>query len=469
MKKPDRLIGYLEYEETYFPFEFDQETFTLLLFPPSIEEWNRTSSPRNMMQDFSCDYKKHEWLKKYRISGYTSEKNKIIFEVTDNRVNWRGFYKFPVNWYFYYSDELNPDEIDGFKVKGDEVDYFFAPGQLLKPDIELSDNGKAIKQMSIAAKGNVVKPCGRYQISTDVEATMEVSAFSTMHTNSWTNVLEVTSAFTTIFSCPVNLDILLDSFKNVRCFFMYATYRANITIHTAEAFRVDDKGLRDYKGLLVYKQIYQAEELKDAKDRVIKYGRLGEKVGELFTCIQKDMFEYEHLCRSLKDTHIYVTNRTILILTAFEREYRNIYGKDSGRSPEYIQVKKDIMDIIKKYLEESHGKQREYAGEFLRAVKKRDNSFSTNVYNALVDCQEIMKYFLEQHYYGTYEETAKSIGARIGGVRNGIAHSRLDLRLDATHLADIKIVEELIYAMRLRKIGIQSTEIQKAIKELFGE
>lgn len=78
MKKPDRLIGYLEYEKTYFPFEFDQETFTLLLFPPSIEEWNRTSSPRNMMLDFSCDYKKHEWLKKTKYQG-THRKRTELF------------------------------------------------------------------------------------------------------------------------------------------------------------------------------------------------------------------------------------------------------------------------------------------------------------------------------------------------------------------------------------------------------
>lgn len=468
MKKPDRLIGYLEYEETYFPFEFDQETFTLLLFPPSIEAWNRTSSPRNMMLDFSCDYKKHEWLKKYRISGYTSEKNRIIFEVTDDRVNWRGFYKFSVNWYFYYSEELNPNEIDGFRIRGEEVDYFFSPGQLLKSEVQFTDDGSAIERMSIAAKGGIVQPCGKYRIVPHVDAAMEVVSFPTIYPNTWENMLEVASVFTTRFSCPVDLNTLLKAFQNTRYFFLYVTYRANICIHSAEIFRLNDKGLKDYKGWLVYKMPHQLEKHPDAKKRIIKYAHLGKKTAKIFTSIKNKKLEFEHLCESIDETHRYTISRCIMVLTAFEREYRNIYGENSGRSPEYIQVKKDIVDLIEKYRKQSRGKQRDYVRGFLKTVKNRDNSFSTNINNALMDCREIMEYFLKEEYEDDYEKTAKGVSIRIGEVRNGIAHSRLDLQLEAIHLADIKIVEKLIYAMRLKKIGIKSPQIQMAIQELFG-
>ena len=57
----------------------------------------------------------------------------------------------------------------------------------------------------------------------------------------------------------------------------------------------------------------------------------------------------------------------------------------------------------------------------------------------------------------------------MGDFRNGIAHSRLDLHFEAIHLSDIKIVEELLYAIRLKKIGLQTSEIQKAISDLFLE
>lgn len=210
------------------------------------------------------------------------------------------------------------------------------------------------------------------------------------------------------------------------------------------------------------------EKHRDAKKRIIRYAYLGKKTAKIFTSIKSKKLEFEHLCESIDETHRYTLSRCIMILTAFEREYRNIYGENSGRSPEYIQVKKDIIDLIEKYRRQSHGKQRDYTREFLKTVKNRDNSFSTNVNNALMDCKEIMEYFLKEEYEGNYEKTAQDISIRIGAVRNGIAHSRLDLQLEAIHLADIKLVEKLIYAMRLKKIGIRPKNIQMAIQELFG-
>ena len=57
----------------------------------------------------------------------------------------------------------------------------------------------------------------------------------------------------------------------------------------------------------------------------------------------------------------------------------------------------------------------------------------------------------------------------MGEFRNGIAHSRLDFHFEAIHLSDIKIIEELLYAVRLKSLRLQPTEIQKAINDLFLE
>ncbi len=74
-----------------------------------------------------------------------------------------------------------------------------------------------------------------------------------------------------------------------------------------------------------------------------------------------------------------------------------------------------------------------------------------------------------KHYEGTYETISFDLSSRMGEIRNGIAHSRLDLRFDAIHLSDIKIVEELLYAMRLKKMKLKTHDIQKAINDLFSE
>ena len=59
--------------------------------------------------------------------------------------------------------------------------------------------------------------------------------------------------------------------------------------------------------------------------------------------------------------------------------------------------------------------------------------------------------------------------SNINELRNGIAHSRLDLELKARHLIDIKFVEEMLYAIRLKKIGIENLIIQRSINDLFRE
>ena len=57
----------------------------------------------------------------------------------------------------------------------------------------------------------------------------------------------------------------------------------------------------------------------------------------------------------------------------------------------------------------------------------------------------------------------------INSLRNGVAHSRLDLELEPRNLTDIKFVEELLYVIRLKTLGIDEIIIQKAINQLFHE
>lgn len=466
MKKPERLIGYIKYDEIEYPFEFDEETFSLLLFPPTLDVWNHTSSILNV---FTVDERKHEWMGVRQLHGITSERNKIIFEVSEARENYHGFYNYSVNWYFYFSSELDPDKIDGFKILGEEVNYFFSPQKALKPEVQFADNYRTVKKLAVTATDQITKPCGKYRIAPHVDAVLEVSAYATMHFNALRSPMEATSIFVTSFSRPVNLEILLIAYHNLICFFKYITYRTNMNIHTADVFQLNSEGQRDYQGLLVFKQCTHSETHKAVSEQIIKYDLLKIKAAKLFNCIKKEEFGFQHVCKSIDSTHHYPVSRIIMIFSEFEREFRNIYGRDNGRSQDYILVKKDIIDLIDSYLRTMHGKKRDYAKQLRKYVENRDNSFESNVRKALMDCEEIMTPFLKKRYAGNYVEEVHNLSIRMGELRNGIAHSRLDLRYEAIHLSDIKIIEELLYAMRLKKIRLHTLEIQKAINDLFLE
>lgn len=471
MKKPTRLIGYVKYAGIDFPFEFDEDTFSLLLFPPTMDIWNHNSSIRNLFSHINSDSHKHEWIGVQQLHGFTSERNKIIFEVSNARGNYNGFYSYSVNWYFYYTAELDPNNIRGFKISEDEVNYFFPPHRALKSEIEFSSEKNTLRQMSVTATEQIIESCGKYRVAKFTDACMTVESYATMHYNSSTSPIEATSIFVTTFSKPTNLESLITAYRILLCFFMYISYRRNISIHSADIFLINDEGKRDYQGLLVFQEQYTPETHKRAPSRIVKYDNLKNKTGKLITNIKNGLLGFQHLCNSIEDTCHYPASRIIMILGEFEREFRNIYGKDCDRSPDYISVKTDIIALIDGYLklETTSGKRRSYAKQFRKYVDNRDSSFESNLKKALLDCKEIMKPFLNKHYKGTYEDSSSSLSTRMGEVRNGIAHSRLDLHFDAIHLSDIRIVEELLYAMRLKKLQLKTFDIQKAINDLFSE
>ena len=161
-----------------------------------------------------------------------------------------------------------------------------------------------------------------------------------------------------------------------------------------------------------------------------------------------------------------------MVLTEFEREYHNIYGTDSGRSSEYVAVKNDIVSVAAAYAETQHGRRRKYARQLEKYLEARDNSYEFKLDKALGDCKAIMEPFVIRNYNSSkelYEKIASKISERMGIIRNGLAHSRLDLRFEAIHIVDIKTVEELIYAIRLKRIGVKPEDAQKAIGKLFGD
>ena len=54
-------------------------------------------------------------------------------------------------------------------------------------------------------------------------------------------------------------------------------------------------------------------------------------------------------------------------------------------------------------------------------------------------------------------------------MRNGIAHNKMDFDFAPVHLSDIKIIEELLYVMRLTDIGVTEENCRHIINELFDE
>jgi hypothetical protein len=469
MKKPDRIIGFVSYDDIDFPFEFDEKAFLLMLYPPTRDVWEDYSSPVRFFESLKQDLKTHEWISQSELRGMTSEGYHIIFNVQDASSNYHGFINYDVNWYICHSDSLLIDKIDGFKILGHDVDLFYPPQIALESKIEFNEDGRALEKISVTSIKQQFEPCGKYRVSKNIDADVEVTAYASFHSGTSVNPIDAVSSMITTFSVPVGIDTLLDAYFNIRHFFEYITYRKNVDIGDIDLFFKNEKGLRDYSGILVFPQKLEKESHKKLKERIIPYPLLMKNSSRLFTAIKNNALGFQHLCDSIDKMRQFPASRIIMILAAFEREYRNIYGQDSGRSDEYLEVKSEIVSLIEDYHKTNQGKKRKYAKQLKKYVENRDSSFEDHVKYALADCEVILKPFITRKYSGTYAEIIDGISFRMGEVRNGIAHSRLDMNFDAIHLADIRVIEELIYVIRLKNSYINDLECQKAVNQLFGE
>ena len=487
MQKPERLIGFVEVEDINYPFEFNEETFTLNLYPPSVEVQDKKRFAFwDVINGTAKDV--HEWTPHKRISGvsfggkatatvngsvFSGIGHHILFDVQNFEANYNGFISYQVNWYFLHKEGIRQFGISGFRLSGSTINYFYNPEVVLQRKVEFAEDGTGLTGFSVssvAMQCNV--DCGEYLLTDDVTAKITVTAYPTMHYQTASNPIDAMSVFTTMFSRPLRdgeIDVLIKAYEHSRLFFHYVSYRRNIGLYNVDVCYLNENNKLDYSGLLVFKEREQEEIHKEANQRMIDYSVIGTHTAELFSLVAKHTFDYEHICESIDDTHIYSSSRAFMILAEFERESSDIYGRDSDRSQAYQNVKQNILNMIDEIIASSSKKEREYAKKFRRHVEKHSNGFQSNIIKALNDCRLIMEPFVRKKYQSEFNEAVEGIGKRMGDMRNGLAHSDLFLRLEPIHLIDLKIVEELIYAMRLKTILQDPAIVQKGISNLFGE
>ncbi len=103
---------------------------------------------------------------------------------------------------------------------------------------------------------------------------------------------------------------------------------------------------------------------------------------------------------------------------------------------------------------------------FQELENKNKYSYSHRMVNAINDNIDVLEIFLNYHYDNNYN--IESIAKRMEKIRNDLAHCNLNIKLEFINIHDIKLVEELLYSMRLKNLGVSCNNIQKAIDSVKG-
>lgn len=463
MKIPKRIIGFLELKGEKYPFELDKDSFELKLY--NLTAKDECIKFFEAIKSFTIQERDRKWIDRMVIRGVTSENYLVFFGTIDNPESYNGYYTYRVDWY-YITDE-DSEMANEVRFYSREINYFYDPTRSFEKNVTYkNDEILTLQSVNVHSVDSEALQGGSY-IENTIQVDVTCKSNFILHYES-TFPVESESYLNLHFSEAINIETLVYNARIVNNFLKYICYRNNISFSNISVYTASSGGKQRNCGILIFR--YQNDEDKNEKsrNRIIRAEYLNEHIADIIQAIINNEIRLDHCCDSLGDLFNYSIDRVIMILSAFEREYRNIYGQDAIRSEEYKIIKQGVIQSIEKYAENLRGKNKKYAKSLAKRIKDQDASYGDNVKFAFEDCQEIMDVFIKRCFDGSYEDIVEGISESVNNLRNGIAHSRLDMEIEPRHLTDIKLIEEMLYVIRLKKLSIEVPVIQKAINELFG-
>ena len=95
MKKPEGMVGFVSFEGSRFPFEFDEGQFVLKLYPPdeaAQEKYNSFLHTLKRLKQFAENA--NEWIPFEDLTGETGEGYRVCFHVSGDYGSRYGFLSF---------------------------------------------------------------------------------------------------------------------------------------------------------------------------------------------------------------------------------------------------------------------------------------------------------------------------------------------------------------------------------------
>lgn len=462
MKIADTLMGFAKYELKEYPFIF--ENGILQLLPSSQDNWKQEQ--RNLLKTLIQEKwePSEEWIGYSFIEAKTNDGHNIIFCVSNDSSNDNGFISYSVFYLFIYNPNIsNGKDIKKICISGKTIDAFYNPTKAYEIEFQHNEENK-LKSMDINVKNDIEIHAGNYEYQ---ETTININLRPMPIIKPKNKVPLVTKSLMKFeFSSPKDLPFIMDIYQQIKKFFFYVCRSVAVDFDDIQVYNEDSKKYGSCGTIRVFYSQHNKTINEIKYDSIINYDLLENKMISIFEAIIKDDIYFDHFLSYTNAPHSYGTDRIILDFVAFEREFRNFYDEHVERSEEYIQIKNEILEYLKELRDEKTRKKKKYVNEFLRSLGKIEIKFANKIIKSLKDCEDILLPFLQHDYKEYSSEKIEIIGERLNKLRNDSVHGNIDLQIDPISIADFSTIENLIYAIRLKGIGLDKKEIQNSIKNL---
>lgn len=252
-----------------------------------------------------------------------------------------------------------------------------------------------------------------------------------------------------------------------RNFIRFLCYRKNIFISEIELAAPYENGKHEnFATMHLIKQQGETEEEPLKGGRYIKQIHIAGKEGQILSDIADNKLYLRHLPESYFSGRHFDAARFIMIVTAFEWEFKRLYPDGISKSNTTINAENEIIEEIQNKINECKGKKKSIY-KFL-SKRVRNDSLQSKIVQVGKDYSGIIDVFGNQLFHLNSEKLIYSdMGQRLSDQRNRFAHGDLDKDFVDLSLLDLMFLELIVYALQLKYYDIPDKEIQKSINELF--
>ncbi|MFA6815667.1 MAG: hypothetical protein WCS73_05160 [Lentisphaeria bacterium] len=250
-------------------------------------------------------------------------------------------------------------------------------------------------------------------------------------------------------------------------FIQFLCYRKNVFLPIAELFAPDEGGKqKKFATLYVLDETGDSEPETSKKGRPIKQEYISGFEGKILRDIADNRLYTRHLPNTFESRKHKDVAQFIMIITAFEWEFRRAYPDGIPKKEATIKVETNATKAIQSLIESSTGKLKKKYKSLKKLIKS--DSLSNEIEKIGKDFAEVIGKFGKELYHKNKENLVYSeIGKRLAFQRNHFAHGDLDEEFIGQSLTDLLYIEYVVYVMQLRFYGIDDINIERSTNELF--
>lgn len=326
--------------------------------------------------------------------------------------------------------------------------------------------------------------CGEFSISTkDYDSTTTEKQRFEMDGKEVTIFFTVSRGFSTkLGESPININSSLvfefaptNDYEFVyrlwfvaKQFIQYLCYRKNVYFTKVGLDAPAENGKHSS-----FAEMYMLEDDQYLEMNLLKQGRFIKQKyivgaeGKILSDIASNKLYLRHLPESFRLGRQIDASRFIMITAAFEWEFKRSYPDGVMKKESEINAESKVEKEIERLINSSTGKiKNKY--KFLKSQIRVD-ALKIRIQQMGKDFDDIIGDF-GRHIYSLNGKELKysEMGERLSSQRNSFAHGNLEKEFNEIALLDLIFMEIVIYAMQLKFHGVENTNIQKAVNDLFG-